>query len=222
MRPGSARARAPSLQMPMTKLDDALRQCPLIAILRGIEVADIDAVSDALVAAGLRIIEVPLNSPDPLKSIERLAGRHGELALVGAGTVMSPDEVISVRDAGGELIVMPHTDSDAIEEAKAQALCCIPGVATPSEGFTALAAGADALKMFPGEQLPPAVLKAWRAVFPSDTKLVPVGGVSASNIAAYRNAGASGFGIGSAIYKPGDDAADINKRAMELIAALNA
>ncbi len=197
----------------------ALDACPLVAILRGITVEDVDAVSDGLVAAGYRIIEIPLNSPDPLRSIERLARRHGEVAMVGAGTVMTPEDVIEVRDAGGELIVMPHLDPDVVEEAKAERLICVPGVATPTEGFSALTIGADALKLFPAEGIPPPIVKAWRAVFPAETKLLAVGGISAGNIGAYIAAGASGFGIGSTLYAPGRSADDVARAAKELFAA---
>ena len=203
----------------MAKLDDALSACPLVAILRGITPDEILPVSDTLIAAGWRVIEIPLNSPEPLKSIERLASRHGEEILIGAGTVMTPDDVIEVRDAGGELIVMPHSDSEVIDEAKAEGLCCIPGVATPTEGFAALTSGADALKLFPAEMIPPKIVKAWCAVFPPESKLLPVGGVDTDNISAYREAGAAGFGIGSALYAPGRDIADIRQRAEALVAA---
>jgi len=202
----------------MTDLDDALAHCPLIAILRGITPDEALDIGQALFDAGLRVIEVPLNSPDPLKSIEVLAGQFGGNALIGAGTVMTPDDVIEVRDAGGELIVMPHSDGDVIEEAKAEGLFCLPGVATPTEGFAALTNGADGLKMFPGESMPPAIVKAWRAVFPEAIKLMPVGGVSVKNIPEYMAAGASGFGIGSALYKPGRSASDVRKLADQLVA----
>lgn len=198
---------------------EALDACPLVAILRGITPDEIDAVSDILVGAGYRIIEVPLNSPDPLRSIERLAERHGDHALIGAGTVMTPEDVIDVRDAGGELIVMPHLDVDVVEEAKAENLICIPGVATPSEGFAALTAGADALKLFPAEAIPPKIVNAWRAVFPADCKLLAVGGISAANIGDYMAAGTSGFGIGSTIYAPGRSLADIKTAAEDLVEA---
>ena len=201
---------------------EAMDGCPLVAILRGITPDEIDAVADVLVAAGYRIIEVPLNSPDPLRSIERLAQRHGETTLIGAGTVMTPEDVIDVRDAGGELIVMPHIDGDVIEEAKAENLVCIPGAATPSEGFAALSAGADALKLFPAEAIPPKIVKAWRAVFPAQTKLLAVGGISSANIAEYVAAGTSGFGIGSTIYAPGRAVADIKAAASELLQAYEA
>jgi 2-dehydro-3-deoxyphosphogalactonate aldolase len=202
--------------------DRAITTCPLVAILRGIKPEDVDAVSDTLVEAGLRIIEVPLNSPQPLKSIERLANRHGDDVLVGAGTVMTPDDVIDVRDAGGQLIVTPHMDVDVIDEAKAEGLTCIPGSATPTEAFTALTAGADAIKMFPGEAMPPPVVKAWRAVFPAETRLLVVGGVNADNIKAYQAAGASGFGIGSSLYAPGRSLSEITDAARTLVAAASA
>ncbi|MFY0610727.1 MAG: 2-dehydro-3-deoxy-6-phosphogalactonate aldolase [Hyphomicrobiaceae bacterium] len=202
-----------------TPLDEALEACPLIAILRGITPADAIDVGQALFDAGIRIIEVPLNSPEPLKSIEQLASQFGGNALIGAGTVMTPDDVIEVRDAGGELIVMPHSDAEIIDEAKAEGLICLPGVATPSEGFAALTCGADGLKMFPGEAMPPKIVKAWRAVFPEAIKLMPVGGVSVENIPDYLAAGASGFGIGTALYAPGRTASDVKDRAEALVAA---
>ena len=196
--------------------ESAFSACPLVAILRGITLDEIDDVSDALIAAGFRIIEVPMNSPKPLGSIERLARRHGEVALIGAGTVMTPEDVIDVRDAGGELIVLPHLDRDVIEESKAEKLVCIPGVATPSEGFKALGAGADALKLFPAEAIAPKVVKAWRAVFPPDVKMLAVGGISSDNMAAYFAAGTNGFGIGSTLYAPGRAATDVAANAGEL------
>lgn len=206
----------------MPSLDEALDDCPLIAILRGIQPEEALDIGQALFDAGLRVIEVPLNSPTPLKSIEALAGQFGGNALIGAGTVMTPDDVIEVRDAGGELIVMPHSDIEIIDEAKAEGLFCLPGVATPTEGFAALTNGADGLKMFPGEAMPPKIVKAWRAVFPETVKLLPVGGVSVDNIREYLDAGASGFGIGSALYKPGISAADVRSMADKLVAACRA
>lgn len=203
----------------MPTLDEALSACPLVAILRGIEPTEVLDVGEALYEAGIRVIEVPLNSPEPLRSIETLAGQFGGNALIGAGTVMTPDDVIEIRDAGGELIVMPHSDSEVIDEAKAEGLICLPGVATPTEGFAALARNADGLKMFPGEAMPPKIIKAWRAVFPPTTKLMPVGGVSADNIPDYLAAGASGFGIGTALYAPGRSASDVKDRAEALVAA---
>ena len=180
-----------------------LAELPLIAILRGITPDEAVPVGLALAEAGFRIIEVPLNSPQPLRSIELLARALGSRCLVGAGTVMSAAQVAAVEQAGGRLIVMPHGDPAVIRAAKSQGLLCAPGVATPTEGFAALAAGADALKLFPAELLSPPVLKALRAVFPSDTLFLPVGGITPQNLAAYAAAGASGFGLGSALYKPG-------------------
>ena len=180
-----------------------LAELPLIAILRGIAPDEAVPVGLALAEAGFRIIEVPLNSPQPLRSIELLARALGSRCLVGAGTVMSAAQVAAVEQAGGRLIVMPHCDPAVIRAAKSQGLHCAPGVATPTEGFAALAAGADALKLFPAELLSPPVLKALRAVFPSDTLFLPVGGITPQNLAAYAAAGASGFGLGSALYKPG-------------------
>ena len=203
----------------MSKLDEAFAACPLVAILRGITPEEAIEVGQALFDAGLRVIEVPLNSPDPLKSIERLASQFGGNALIGAGTVMTPDDVIEVRDAGGELIVMPHSDPEIIEEAKAEGLYCLPGVATPSEGFMALTNGADGLKMFPGEAMPPKIVKAWRAVFPVSIKLLPVGGVTVENIPDYLAAGGSGFGIGTSLYTPGRSAEDVRLRADAIVAA---
>jgi 2-dehydro-3-deoxyphosphogalactonate aldolase len=190
-----------------------LRAFPLVAILRGIRPEEVGGIGDALVEAGFGIIEVPLNSPEALKSIEMLARRHGA-ALIGAGTVLDPANVARVRDAGGGLIVMPHADIAVIRQAKHLGLACVPGAATPTEGFAALAAGADALKLFPAEMLPPAIVKAWRAVFPADFPLLPVGGVKPESLAPYWQAGARGFGLGSALYKPGMDAVEVGRNAV--------
>ena len=186
---------------------------PLIAILRGVLPDEAVAVSEALVEAGLRIIEVPLNSPEPLRSIEQLSARWEEEVLIGAGTVLRSEDVLRVHDAGGKLIVMPHGNPEIIEQAKRLGLACTPGVATPTEGFAALAAGADALKLFPAEILGPPALRAWRAVFPSDTLFLPVGGITPQNMRAYIDAGASGFGIGSALFKPGMERSEIRANA---------
>lgn len=206
----------------MITLAAALARQPLVAILRGISPAEVDAVGDALAEAGILVIEVPLNSPEPLVSIERLARRHGSATLIGAGTVLSPAAVADVAAAGGRLIVMPHSDAAVIRAAKAAGLFCVPGVATPTEAFAALAAGADALKLFPGEAMPPPIVKAWRAVMPPDVELIPTGGVSVANIAAYLAAGADGFGIGSALYKPGVTASEVADGARALVAAVAA
>jgi 2-dehydro-3-deoxyphosphogalactonate aldolase len=203
----------------MLDLRAALKQCPIAAILRGVTPDEIDAIGDALVEAGVTVIEVPLNSPQPFESIKRLAARHGERALIGAGTVLNPSDVARAKDAGGRLIVAPNFDPDVVRAAKAAGLAALPGVMTPSEGFAALKAGAGGLKLFPAEIIPPAVFKAWRAVFPPDTLLLAVGGVGVDNISAYREAGASGYGIGSALYKPGRSAVEIGKLARALVAA---
>ncbi len=196
----------------MTPLATFLAPLPLIAVLRGITPEEIDDVSDALVEAGFRVLEVPLNSPQAFESIRRLAARHGE-CLIGAGTVLSADEVGRVAAAGGQLIVMPHGDTRIVREAKRQGLVCVPGVATPTEAFAALEAGADGLKMFPAEQLAPAALKAWRAVLPRGALVFPVGGMRPDNLAPWWEAGASGFGTGSNLYKPGAPASEVQRVA---------
>ena len=187
-------------------LNDYLADLPLIAILRGVRPDEIIDVGDALVAAGFRVIEIPLNSPEPLDSIERLATHLGESAVVGAGTVLSTDDVTSVGAVGGRLIVSPNMKPSVIEATKAAGLFSAPGVATPTEGFAALDAGADALKLFPAEAITPAIVKAWRAVVPHHVPLMPVGGVSPDTMQPYMTVGATGFGLGSALYKAGMDA----------------
>lgn len=203
----------------MIDLDSALAECPLVAILRGITPAECEAIGSALVETGFRIIEVPLNSPDPFNSIRFLASRFGHRALIGAGTVLSPAAVDQVAEAGGRLIVMPHGDPSVIAAAKERGLACIPGVATPTEAFAALAAGADALKLFPAEAISPSVVKALRAVLPASVRLLPVGGIGAQNMAAYLEAGAIGFGIGSTLYKPGKSAEQVREDAQALVEA---
>jgi 2-dehydro-3-deoxyphosphogalactonate aldolase len=190
-----------------------LSELPLVAILRGLRPEDALAVGETLVAAGFRVIEVPLNSPEPFKSIEVLAKRLPAEILVGAGTVLRTDDVASVRDAGGRLIVMPHSDGDVIRRTKELNLVCTPGVATPTEAFAALRNGADGLKMFPAENLPPAVAKAWRAVLAPDTLLIPVGGITPETMKPYIAAGADGFGLGSALFAPDRTLNDIEERA---------
>lgn len=187
----------------MTELDRAFDQLPLIAILRGLEPDQAVAVGKTLIDAGFRIIEVPLNSPEPLLSIERMVDAFGDRALIGAGTVLRASDIGAVAKAGGRLVVMPHADASLIRKADHLGLFCIPGVATPTEAFAALDAGADALKMFPAESMPPAVVKAWRAVLRPPVKLLPVGGITPEGMAGYMSAGASGFGLGSALFKPG-------------------
>jgi 2-dehydro-3-deoxyphosphogalactonate aldolase len=180
-----------------------LKPLPLIAVLRGITPPEIAPICGALVDNGFRILEVPLNSPEPFVSINLLAKAFGERCLTGAGTVLKVEDVARVKDAGGRLIVMPHADLAIVREAKRLGLVCCPGVATMTEAFAALAAGADGLKMFPAELLSPAVLRAWRAVLAKDVLVFAVGGIRPDNMAAYWEAGADGFGSGSNLYKPG-------------------
>jgi 2-dehydro-3-deoxyphosphogalactonate aldolase len=201
-------------------LRQMLQDLPLIAILRGIRPQEVPAAADALTSAGFRIIEIPLNSPEPLESLRHLAGRRG--LLVGAGTVLSPAEVEAVAAAGGRLMVAPNADREVIAAAKRLGMVAIPGVATPTEAFAALAAGADGLKMFPAEILPPKVVKAWRAVLPASMALLPVGGITPESMADYLAAGADGFGLGSALYKPGMSAAELGQRAKAFATAYRA
>jgi 2-dehydro-3-deoxyphosphogalactonate aldolase len=204
---------------PLTRYLDPL---PLIAVLRGITPQEIPAVGSTLVANGFRILEVPLNSPRPYDSIRLLVERFGDRCLVGAGTVLGVEDVALVNAAGGRLIVMPHADAAVIREAKRQGLVCVPGVATPTEAFAALAAGADGLKMFPADQLPASALKAWRAVLPVDTLVFAVGGMRPDNMAPYWAAGATGFGTGSNLYAPGAAASDVGKSASAYASAFGA
>ncbi len=190
-----------------------LSQSPFVAILRGLTPDEAIPVATALVEAGLRIIEVPLNSPEPLVSIRLLADRFGDTCLVGAGTVTSVEAAHAVREAGAGVIVMPHADVVVIRAAKALGMVCTPGIVTPTEGFAALAAGADGLKLFPAELAGPDVLRALRSVFPRQTLFMPVGGITPDNVAPFIAAGASGFGLGSGLYKPGRSAAEVGQRA---------
>jgi 2-dehydro-3-deoxyphosphogalactonate aldolase len=184
-------------------LQSFLAPLPLIAVLRGIAPAEVPAIAGALTDNGFRILEVPLNSPEPFESIRLLARGWGDRCLTGAGTVLKVADVERVKDAGGRLVVMPHGDVTIVREAKRLGLVCVPGVATLTEAFAALDAGADGLKMFPAEQLSPAVLKAWRAVLPKGTLVFPVGGIRPDNMAPYWAVGANGFGTGSNLYTPG-------------------
>ena len=197
----------------------ALAQCPLVAILRGVRPEEVVDIGQALVGAGFSIIEVPLNSPEPLESIRRLAMAFPKV-LVGAGTVLSVPDIARLADAGGRLVVMPHCDTDIIRAAKAAELACVPGFATPTEAFAALAAGADALKLFPAEGASPAVLKAMRAVLPAGTRVLPVGGIDPETMQPWRAAGAAGFGLGSALYRSGASTADVAKAAARFVSAL--
>lgn len=197
-----------------------LTRCPLVAILRGVRPEEVEAIGDVLLDAGFTIIEVPLNSPDPIESIRRLAARCGARALVGAGTVLDPADCARIAAAGGRLAVTPHADPDVVRAAKAAGMLAVPGFMTPGEAFALLRAGADGLKLFPAEAASPAVVKALLAVLPAGTAILPVGGIEAGNMGPWRAAGAAGFGIGSAIYKPGDSAATVADKARRLLAAL--
>jgi 2-dehydro-3-deoxyphosphogalactonate aldolase len=189
----------------------------VIAILRGITPAEVLAVGQALRVGGIHIIEVPLNSPQALASIAQLARAFGHEALIGAGTVLTPQEVDQVADAGARLVLSPNFDATVVRRSRERGLLSMPGVATPSEGFQALAVGADALKLFPGEMITPPVLKAWRAVFPQSVPMFAVGGIGEHNLAAYRAAGASGVGTGSSLYSPGTAPAEVARRARTLV-----
>lgn len=197
----------------MIDFSDAFSQLPLVAILRGIRPDEVEAAADALVEAGFRLIEVPLNSPDPLLSIEKLARRVGDAAIVGAGTVLTVDQVALVQDAGGAMVVSPNTDIAVIAETARRGMVSLPGYFTPSEAFAALAAGASGLKLFPAEAATPAVVKAQRAVLPKEVPLLVVGGITPTNMEPWRQAGADGFGLGSALYRVGATAEEIAANA---------
>lgn len=195
-------------------------QCPLIAIIRGVTPDEAEAIGEAVLAAGIRIIEVPLNSPEPLISIERLVARFGDEMLVGGGTVLTPAKVAEVRDAGGRIIVAPNTNTEVIAATAAAGMVSSPGFFTPSEAFAALDAGATALKLFPAEGATPTVLSAQLAVIPRDVPMVIVGGVKPDNMQAWLDAGASGFGLGGGLYKLGQSAAETAEKARAYVAAL--
>ena len=197
-----------------------LDPCPLVAILRGVKPDEAEAVGGAIIDAGMRIIEVPLNSPEPLASIERLAKRFGDAVLVGAGTVLDSSDVARVRDAGGRIIVSPDTNVEVIAATAAAGLVASPGYFTPSEGFAAIRAGATALKLFPAEAASPAVLKAQLAVLPKDVPILIVGGVKPDNMRPWVDAGAAGFGLGGGLYQPGQRAADTLAKAKAYVAGL--
>ena len=205
----------------MTDFDTAFAANPLIAILRGLRSEEATDTAAALTGAGFTILEVPLNSPDPLDSISRMAAAVPD-AIVGAGTVLTADQVRAVADAGGRIIIAPNFDPRVAAEARQLNLSYCPGVGTVSEAFAALEAGASALKLFPAEMIPPAAVKAMRAVLPRDTRLLPVGGIGPDSMAGYVGAGADGFGLGSALYKPGQDAAATGQRARDFVAAWRA
>jgi 2-dehydro-3-deoxyphosphogalactonate aldolase len=203
---------------PTQKFADAMKTLPLVAILRGLQPSEALAIGGALVAEGWRLIEVPLNSPQPMASIEKLAATFPD-ALVGAGTVLTTKQVREVQAAGGRLVVSPNYNADVVHAAARLDLVCLPGVATATEAFAALAAGAHGLKLFPAEMIAPIAVKALRAVLSADTVLMPVGGITPAGMEAYRAAGANGFGLGSALYKPGMDAATVAQNARDFIAA---
>lgn len=199
--------------MTMPTFNQAVSRCPLIAILRGIQPSEAVRMGEVLVECGFAIIEVPLNSPEPMRSIRLLSDAIGDQALVGAGTVMQTSQVDEVADAGGRLIVMPHAEGNVVKHAKAKGLVTLPGFSTPTEAFAMLTAGADGLKLFPAEANPPAVLKALRAVLPRSTLVFPVGSITPENMHPYLDAGANGFGLGSALYKPGRTAEELRQAA---------
>lgn len=203
---------------PLDKFNAAMQALPLVAILRGLSPAEAADVGDAIVEPGFRLLEVPLNSPQPLESIALMRQRFPN-ALVGAGTVLDAKQVREVHAAGGELIVSPNFNADVIAEAARLGMACLPGVMTPTEAFGALAAGATGLKLFPAELASPAVVKALLAVLPAGTPVMPVGGIAPDNMGTWRAAGAAGFGIGSSLYKPGKTAAAVREDAQRFVAA---
>jgi 2-dehydro-3-deoxyphosphogalactonate aldolase len=200
-------------------LHDAMARLPLIAILRGVTPDSVVPIGTVLVEAGFAMIEVPLNSPEPIASIAKLQAALGDRILVGAGTVTSPSRVAEIAATGAKLLVMPHADVAVIRAAKDAGMICVPGIMTPTEGFAALAAGADALKLFPAELVGPSTLRAMRSVFPAGTLFLPVGGIAPDTMGDFITAGAAGFGLGSALYRPGDTAAGVAARAAAFIAA---
>ncbi|MBV8769759.1 MAG: 2-dehydro-3-deoxy-6-phosphogalactonate aldolase [Hyphomicrobiales bacterium] len=199
------------------EFDEAFEELPLIAILRGLRPEEAVDIATALFNAGLRILEVPLNSPSPLASIERIAAQFDEKMLIGAGTVLDAKAVAEVADAGARLIVSPNFETTVVRATKERGLVSIPGIATPSEAFAALGAGADALKLFPAEMIAPNVVRSIRAVLPKEARLIPVGGIAPETMPAYREAGADGFGIGSALFKPGMSLKEVAAAAAKFV-----
>lgn len=199
--------------------DSHFKRCPLIAILRGLTPAEAEAIGAALIEEGITLIEVPLNSPDPLTSIEKLAARFSHQAIIGAGTVLSSADVHAVHASGGQLIVSPNTNLEVITASKALGLLSAPGVFTASEAFAALHAGADVLKLFPGELMTPLAVKALSAVLPQTARMILVGGVSTETPAHYAKSPLAGLGIGSSLYKPGDQAANVRQKAKAFVEA---
>ena len=199
-----------------------MSRCPIIAILRGIKPGEAESIGSALEEAGVTIVEVPLNSPDPFDSIATLAHVFGDRMVIGAGTLTDPAQVAQVASAGGRLIVTPHAELSIVRAAKEAGLFAVPGFFNPTEAFALLKAGADAIKLFPAEALGPPMLKALKAVLPKDALVVPVGGIDRESIARWTAAGADGFGAASSIYKPGDDANTVKVKAKLLLDAVRA
>ena len=204
----------------LAAFDAAFASCPLIAILRGVRPDEVVAIGEELAAAGFTLIEVPMNSPDPLDSVARLVAALGDRAMIGAGTVLTVDQVAAMRDAGGRMVISPNTNIDVIRASAAAGLVSLPGIATPSEALAALDAGASALKLFPAEAASPTILKAMRAILPNGLRILPVGGIVPEGMAPWRQAGAAGFGLGSALYKPGMTADEVGAHARAFVAAL--
>lgn len=198
---------------PVEDLVSRLAQAPLVAIIRGVTPDEVEEIGGALYESGIRIIEVPLNSPDPLVSIARLARFLGDRALIGAGTVLDPEQVARVKDAGGRIIVSPNTYAPVIAATVAAGMVSLPGYFTPSEAFDALRAGAHGLKLFPAEGASPAVMKGQKAVIPKHVPLLAVGGITPGNMAPWLEAGAAGFGLGSGLYKPGQTPEETARKA---------
>lgn len=195
----------------------AMAELPLVAILRGITPADVEPIGEALVLAGFRLIEVPLTSPEAFRSIELLVKRFGQQVIVGAGTVRRPDQLNQLRDVGGRLMVTPHADTDLIRAASELDLLTLPGVATPTEAFAALDAGADGLKLYPAEMISPAAVRAIRTVVGTQVPLCPTGSINPDDLSRYVAGGASGFGLGGAIYRPGDTAENVARSAKAFV-----
>ncbi|WP_419758006.1 2-dehydro-3-deoxy-6-phosphogalactonate aldolase [Acidisoma sp.] len=199
-----------------------LERSPLIAILRGVRPDEVIPICAALEAEGVAIVEVPLNSPNPMESIRLLAQNFGDRLLIGAGTVMTPAQVEEIAGVGGRLIVTPHADPEIVQTAKRLNMFAAPGFFTPAEAFSLLRAGADCIKLFPAEGSNPAALRGMRAIFPPGTMVIPVGGIAPDNIRIWHEAGAAGYGIGSSIYKPGDTPEIVSRKAAALVAACRA
>jgi 2-dehydro-3-deoxyphosphogalactonate aldolase len=204
----------------MADFSSTLKQHPLIAILRGITTADVIDIATVLIEKKFKIIEIQLNSPNPIESIRLLANRFGDDALIGAGTVTDTASVRLIAEAGGKLVVMPNGNKDVVQAAKGRGLTAIPGIATPTEAFAMIEAGADALKLFPAEGIPPTALKAMKAVLPDTLPILPVGGITPERMVEYQKAGASGFGLGSALYKPGMSVSEVEHNANQFNQAL--